>query len=313
VVGIALIGSGPVEAQDNAAAEALFDEGRRLKDTGDLAGAAEKFRASDRAAPSVGARLNLGDCLAQLGKHASAWASYRAAANLARANADSARAELATGRATAMEPKLTYVILDVVDPVGDLELRWDGEVKAKALWGQRFPIDPGVHEIRATAPGHETWTQTITAGEPGAETRIEVPALEPLPDTGDKKDPGIGIGETPPSGPVTDPSMWTGRRKLAVGIGAAGVVAIGVGSALGLSARSRWNDAEENHCEALECSAEGVELVDSARTRGNISTIAFIAGGAAIAGAAVLWFTGAPAVTPMAGPETAGLSVSGTF
>lgn len=313
----ALAAAGPAAAQDNAAAEALFDEGRRLKDAGDWAAASEKFRASDRAAPSVGARLNLGDCLARLGRNASAWASYRAAANLARSKKDTARADVAAKRAADIEPKLTYVVLEVASPAPGLEIRWDGEVKGQALWGQRFPVDPGGHEVTASAPGHAPYKTAVTAGEPGAATRVEIPALEAIARPGGDGDDDPDVTQPPDPagpGPAVDASMWTGRRKLALGVGAAGVVALGVGSALGLSARSKWNDAEDNHCNAqLECDREGVDLADAARSRGNIATVAFVAGGAAVAGAVVLWITGGPEVAPVAGPGLAGVAVSGSF
>ena len=303
-----------------ATAEALFLEGRRLMEQKQWSAAAEKMRASDRVEPSVGARISLGDCLAELDKTASAWGVYRSAANLARQRGDSKRAKIADDRAEAMGPRLTFAIIEVPDPVEGLEIAFDGEVRPRALWGQRFPIDPGSHTITARADGHETWTQTLSSGDPGAEVAVEVPALKAIEKPPVEPEPPVGPEPQRPEQPPE--STWTTGRKAAIGVAAAGVVGVVAGSVFGLSARSKWNDAKANNCnEQLACDAEGVALVDDARSAGNISTVAFAVGGAAIAGAAVLWFVTAPApadaevvgLSPVIGPDGAGLAISGTF
>jgi len=67
---------------------------------------------------------------------------------------------------------------------------------------------------------------------------------------------------------------------------------LGVGAVFGLGASSKWSDAK-SHCAAYPygCDAQGLDARSSASSKATISTIAFIAGGAAIAGAAVLWLT----------------------
>ena len=82
VIVIALAGLvldvGDVHAQ-NAAAEALFREGRTLIKQGNLKAGCDKLEASEKLESSVGTLLTLGDCREKLGKPASAWAAFRKA------------------------------------------------------------------------------------------------------------------------------------------------------------------------------------------------------------------------------------------
>ena len=68
---------------DKAAADALFDEGKRLLAAGDTAQACAKFETSMKLFDQLGTRLNLADCYEKVGRTASAWAEFREAASLA--------------------------------------------------------------------------------------------------------------------------------------------------------------------------------------------------------------------------------------
>jgi hypothetical protein len=325
-VALALLSASlPAAAQprDEVAAEALFLDGRRLMETKSWAAAAEKFSASDRAAPSVGARLSLGDCHRELGKTASAWAAYRAAANLARRTQDLRRAENAEKRAQELEPKLIYVVIEVPETarVPGIEIEWNGGPKAAALWGQRFPVDPGEHTASARAPGHREWSQTVDASSDGVQLVVTVPRLSP---TGGEAQPAPRPEPQPVISPAAEQSAaestspFTTGRKAAVGVAAFGVAGVVAGSVFGLSARSKWNEAENEHCnDRLECNDEGVALADDAGGAADLATISFVVGGAAIAGAVALWFLAGPAdgaaLAPIAGPDLVGVAASGRF
>src|SRR5580765_1680975 len=71
------------EASDKAAAEGLFDEGRRLMAEGKYDEACPKLEASQRLDPGVGTMLTRADCLEKRGKTASAWAQLREASSAA--------------------------------------------------------------------------------------------------------------------------------------------------------------------------------------------------------------------------------------
>jgi hypothetical protein len=62
--------------------------------------------------------------------------------------------------------------------------------------------------------------------------------------------------------------------------------------------------------------AEGLRLNDQARTSALTANILYIAGGATLATAVVLWVVGAPAeivVVPAAGDHQVGVSMTGRF
>ena len=116
-------------AEDKAAAEALFDEGRTLMEKGDVAGACRKFEESDRLDTAPGTLLNLAGCYERLGKVASAWATYRRAAPLARERGQTEREKFARTRATELEPRLPRLRILVPDQskVEGLTIARDGK------------------------------------------------------------------------------------------------------------------------------------------------------------------------------------------
>ena len=99
-MGLAALGtSSAARAQPNpeakAAAEALFDEGRRLKGDGKFSEACPKFEESQKMAPGMGTLYNLADCYEHLGKLASAWTFYIEAAGAAQVAGQKDRADFA--------------------------------------------------------------------------------------------------------------------------------------------------------------------------------------------------------------------------
>src|SRR5262245_29076470 len=104
---VAAASAGEPSREAAAAAEAAFDEGKRLAAKRLYEEACAKFEESQRLAPASGTLLNLADCYERLGRTASAWATFRAAAAEARARGKAARDEEARARAAALEPRLS--------------------------------------------------------------------------------------------------------------------------------------------------------------------------------------------------------------
>ena len=71
------------QAEDKAAAQVLFDEGRTLMDAERYGEACPKFAESLRLDAALGTQLNLARCYQLVGKTASAWILYLEAAALA--------------------------------------------------------------------------------------------------------------------------------------------------------------------------------------------------------------------------------------
>ena len=107
-----------------AAAEALFREGRRLMEEGNYDEACPKFEASNRLDVAVGTLLNLGVCWEQGGRLASAWATFLEAAALAARTGSPEREQLARSRAAELESRLIRVRVIVDSPArGGYSLR----------------------------------------------------------------------------------------------------------------------------------------------------------------------------------------------
>ena len=147
-------------ADDKAAAEALFDEARRLMADKRYGDACPKLEASQRLDPGVGTMLNLADCYEKNGQTASAWAQFRETISAARKAGSLEREEIARSRARELEPKLSY--LTIVTWQGqEVLVQRDGTTIDAAVLGTPIPVDPGKHEVVASAEGKRSWTTTV--------------------------------------------------------------------------------------------------------------------------------------------------------
>jgi hypothetical protein len=288
--------------RDAATAQALFDQGRALMAEKKYGEACPKLAESQRLDPGMGTLFHLGDCYEGSGKIASAWAAYLEVASLAAASGQTDRMNAAEARAKKLEPRLPRLTIVVPEAsrLTDLRVTRDDVEVGSVQWGTPLPVDPGPHKITASAPGHRSFTDSVVLKE-GGTASLPVPVLETAPDQ-----PPATTSPQPATSPVAPPLSATssasgappadvsgggGPGPLVIGLGALGIVGIGAGTVLGFMAKSKF-DASKQHCNPGNenlCNAEGVELRDNAFTLGNVSTVGFIVGGVALAGAAVLW------------------------
>ena len=130
---------------------------------------------------SPGILLNLGDCYEKLGRTASAWTEFgEAAAAAARAHRSNQVAE-AKRRQASVEPKLTKLTIRVSGQITGLTVTRDDSDIASAAWGEPIPVDPGPHQIKAEATGHQPWTTSIVVSNEGQTVTVEVPTLAQAP------------------------------------------------------------------------------------------------------------------------------------
>jgi serine/threonine-protein kinase len=301
----------PAGAEAKAAAEALFEEGRALRRAGKCTQAIPKFEQSLALDVGVGTLLRLADCYEQVGRFASAWANFRHAGSLARERRDARRADIAEDRAAALEPKLTRLAIvfgDNADIPGFVVRLGEVELEASAD-SVPLPVDPGTHQIVASAPGYRTLREKVTLVAGDAEQVIELPPL--------RKEEAAAAEPTPSPDPedqvVERVERRYGQRIAALVMGAGSVVTGAVAAAL-LGVAAAKDSEADLHCDGLVCrDLEGEELSHDALELANLATAGFVVAGAAGAGALILMLT-APAyetviVTPTASPESAGVQV----
>jgi hypothetical protein len=307
---VALARASIARADDITTADALFAEANKLAAAGNYGAACPKLAESQRLEPAVGTQFNLADCYEHLGRTATAFALFTDVAHIARAAGKFERERLAKERAAALEPNLPRVRITVVAPAPGLELNIDDLSIARDRWsegaGQEgIPIDPGDHRISATAPSRTGWERPLVATA-SATTNITVPELvDPTP-----RAPVDGSRPRPPA------QTSSTQRTIAIAVGGAGLAGIAVGAiagAIAISSRSSAQDACPEATYHFRCpTTQGTDDWNAATAAGNVSTLGFVIGGVALAGAAVLWLT-APSSKARAGVSATGLRFEGTF
>ena len=100
-VGVPSLARADSSLADKAAAQSLFDEGRKLMTEGKFAQACPKLAESQKLDPGVGTQFNLADCYERLGQTASAWAGFLEAASTAKSMGQGEREKVARERAAA--------------------------------------------------------------------------------------------------------------------------------------------------------------------------------------------------------------------
>jgi serine/threonine-protein kinase len=286
------------QERDKAAAEALFDEGRKLMAAGNFGAACVKLEASQALDAGVGTQLNLADCYEKLGKVASAWAQFRETITAAHNAGSIERERVAKQRAEALEPQLSYLTVHAANEPGLTLTRDTTRLDAAAL-GSALPVDPGSYVIAAVAPGKLRWSTTVTVGPAGARVNVNVPELELEPEA-----PLVAAAPAPPAPQLTAASPAPSNTQKLIGIitTGSGVAALAIGGFFGLQAAGRWSDAKAKCDPYPYCGENGQRLAKDAQSSGTISTITFIAGGALLAGGLVLWLS---APGPARATETA--------
>lgn len=304
----------PVAQTDaQAAARTLFDEGRKLMDAEDYAAACPKLAESYRLNPGGGTLLNLALCHEKVGKTATAWAEFREAERLARRDERPDRAAFATEHAGKLESVLSH--LRIVVPAGaraaGLEVRRNGVLVGEGAWGESIPVDPGEQVVEVTAPSRRRARKVATVAPGGGSAEITIEPLEAEEMT--RSVVTSRPGAAPPRGTASSGST---ERTIGLVTGGVGLVALGVGGYLGLTAQSLGKSADEACPKSGYCSAAGIEDSRSAVRDANLAT-AFFIGGAALVGTgiAVYFLSPSPQVNVgIAGaPGLAGARVSGAF
>ena len=228
-------------------------------------------------------------------------------------------------RLTASIPTVVFAVTDGAGrELSAVKVTMDGEVVADHLDGSALTLDPGSHQFTFETAAQPPFTETLILHE-GEQNRRESVTLERLspapaptpparPTPPPASAPGVSADATMPS---RLEQSGHGRRVLGLVVGSAGLAGVAAGGIFGALTFSTWSKANDECPSHLGCSTSATNDRSSAVTFGTVSTVAFIAGGALLAGGITLYFTApkdhAPNVALGADTTPVGLSVIEKF
>lgn len=273
-------------------AERLFVEGKALMLERQYQRACEKLKASyDLDRTATGTLLNLALCHEQISRPATAWAEFRqVAAESAGRRED--RVTLAREHEARLLPILSQVeiVVRLAARADGLRLKLDGGVPiGEAAWGTEVPIDPGSHTVEASAPGKLSRSVQFVVGAVSDRQTVIIEVLLDAP----------RVDEAQQQAERARLAELRGRRVVGYTLGGVGLVAAGVGLALGGLASSKNSDVVDgcpnDACPSTSARDDAQASLSSAKTLATISTVTVVAGGAMlIAGAALVLTSRAP-------------------
>lgn len=289
-------------------ADKLFQKAKKLHAEKKFAEACPTYEQVDKTDPAIGSKLNVAKCYEDWGRLATAYGWYVQADKMA-TDAKDDRASKIKELIEELDtnvPRMMIKTPDGADPDVLDTITLDGQPISEDYLNTEQRIDPGPHVIEFIVEGQKK--KKMAPVERGGESEL---SLDIPKGVGKKPRPKKNGEVTPPIDVTPDPGKT--RRWIGIGVGGAGVVAIGVASIMTLSARSNYKDALAEHCmgSTTGCTATGVRLTGDARTTANIATVVTLVGVAAIAGGAVLYFTAPKA--PKTNTEKQALYVSPTL
>jgi hypothetical protein len=285
-------------ASDRETARALMQEGDARRDRKDLKGALESYQAADALVHVTTTGFEVARTLAQLGLLVEARDQLAEVMRIpARPNEPSALAEARTA-ARALSDDLDAripgirAVLQGLGPGATAAVSIDGAAIPSAALIAYRRVNPGQHTVVArvgaverresvTVKEREKREVTLDVGSPGLAAAAPQPtaptpardAPVPVPS------PAFASAGSAPAGPWRT-LAWTG-----FGVGAAGLIA---GSITGIVSIAKANAAKsvpasQGGCVDDQCGPATHSDIDASVTAGNVSTVAFIAGGAGIA------------------------------
>ncbi len=187
---------------------------------------------------------------------------------------------------------LTYVTVTV-----------DGAPLTERLLGVPLGVDPGEHTFEFSASGYPTASRRLVISE-GVKARQEIVALAPP----------VARRPVTPVVPGPRESDDVDQKTIGLVLGGFGLGGIALGTYFGLRAKSTYADALSN-CPSgtRSCNPDGVSGGAAAHAQATGSTVAFILGGAALAGGVVVYLTAPKQRAVSVQPTVAGLRVAGSW
>jgi hypothetical protein len=308
-------------AQTKTPAEESFQRGREALAGGRYAEACRAFEESQRADPASGALLALAYCQELSGLLASAYANYRAAAELAQREGHPERRDAASEQSSALADRLSVLVIAVPDPLvstPDLRITLGDTEVSPDQFGTPIPVNGGTYRIAAVS-GKDAWATTVTIERERDKKTVTVGLAPKSAST----PPARAEARPPPPAPRStdeDPPHRT-LQHVSIALGAISIASLGVGTGAGFVANSKNKaSARDGHCDARGCDARGLELRDGALTAAHLSTGFVVAGGLLAAGSITLYLASrgssnekAPRVTVNVAPYGGSLALTGAY
>jgi tetratricopeptide (TPR) repeat protein len=290
---------------EHSSAEQLFAEGRKLMSEERYEEACTKLAHSQRLDPGGGTLLNLALCHEAQGRYASAWTELHEALNVARKDGRRDREKMATEFLAAVELKVSYLVFRL-DPAIDtpgLVLQLDGAVLGRSSWEKPVPIDPGIHEIAVSATGKQPRNITVTVSAIADYQAVTIPVLDAMKAARAATQVASTAAPTHGNVPVSGQKRQSSapdltRRNAGLIVLGGSVIAVAVGSVLGVEAIGRRKQSD-SYCTGNVCAElRGVELNDDAQRLATYANVAFGAGLVAAVVGTYLTLTSGNAASP---------------
>ena len=290
------------DSQNKVQARTLLDQGTKLYEHGDVAGALEKFQAAYAAFPSPKLMFNIGQANRDLHRHLEALEAFEKFL----ADAPDALPEMtadARKSVSQLQKKLGQVQIDCLTSGAEVSI--DGKHVGRTPLPDLIWAMPGHHQITAkhesVAPAVEELdvkaglVSTVTLHLAAAVAADPVPAPEAAPafDLRAISTPG-----------ARNEGWWLGRKWTWVAGGSTVILAVGA-ITVGLAMQSKFNSLNSSCGRASstqpQCSQSDVDSVSSRQTVANVFWSLAAAG--VVATGALFYFEGQPmTVVPTAGP-----------
>lgn len=308
-----------------AKADALFNEGRTLLESGKYKEACQKFQASLDEADALGTRLNLALCMEKRGRIYTAIVKFQDTADRADRVGEAESARVAREHVIKLKDLVPHLSVTWTPVPGERIVITRPDTPDVEVTGSDpvavDPTDPNDATdrltITASAPGYTTYTSEPRTLAPRANETVTVPELG-------KGDTGT-IGTPPPHA-----GGKSSRRKIGIIVGASGLGLMAAGTIYAYIARGNL----DSYCRAHSGPGQDCQydpqsheldtgsLMGTGKSKWNqlhlYSSTVFFVGVAALGAGAILYFT-APksservAVVPTVEPDGGGIAVLGHF
>jgi hypothetical protein len=299
------------DSQNKVQARALLDQGTKLYEHGDVAGALEKFLAAYAAFPSPKLMFNIGQANRDLHRHLEALEAFEKFL----ADAPDALPEMTTDArksVSQLQKKLGQIQIDCM--TSGAEVSVDGKNVGRTplpalIWAtpghrqvtaRHASVAPAVEEVdvKAGAVSNVTLRLAVTV----AAAPVPAPEAAPAFDLRAISMPG-----------VRNEGWWLGRKWTWVAGGSTVLLAVGA-ITVGLAMHSKFNSLNSSCGRASptqpQCSQSDVDSVSSLKTTANVFW--GLTAAAAVTTGVLFYFEGRPvAVAPMAGEVTGALAKVG--